>query len=171
MKGMVHLYTGSGKGKTSSALGLAIRALGAGYKVFMAQFLKAEGSCEFNVLRELENIDYRQYGRGYFIDKTNLSLEDIDIIKEGLKEISNVLKKGKYDLIIFDEIVVALKLGAISFYDLIKVLENRDSSMEIVLTGRGAGSELVEYADLVTEMKNIKHYHSDGVEARKGIEY
>jgi cob(I)alamin adenosyltransferase len=168
-KGCVQVYTGSGKGKTTAAIGLAVRAMGAGIKVFFAQFLKSGDYSEIQILRNLENITCRQYGVGGFITRTPSS-EDIAAARLGVDDAARAMKSGDYGVVILDEANVACNLGLISKEELMSLVNERPPAAELVLTGRGAPPELIEAADLVTEMREIKHYFNSGVKARKGIE-
>ncbi|ADQ15616.1 cob(I)yrinic acid a,c-diamide adenosyltransferase [Halanaerobium hydrogeniformans] len=169
MKAMVHVYTGCGKGKTTAALGLALRAIGADKKVFVAQFVKGMQYSELKSISKIENIGLKQYGHNYFI-KGKSSKKDKTAARQGLKEVEELLEKGEYDLIILDEANIAVHYNLFSVGELITVLEKSRENIEIVITGRYAAEELIEYADLVTEMKEIKHYFKKGIKARKGIE-
>lgn len=169
MKAMVHVYTGCGKGKTTAALGLALRAVGADKKVFIAQFVKGMDYSELKSISKIENIDLKQYGHNYFI-KGKSTEKDIKAARAGLKEIEKLLINGEYDLIILDEANIAVHYQLFSVGELISCLEKSQENIEIVITGRYAAEELIEYADLVTEMKEIKHYFKKGIKARKGIE-
>ena len=170
MKGYVHIYTGDGKGKTTAALGLALRAAGAGLKVFFAQFLKSGTYSELKALERFSDlIKVRQYGRGCFISGMP-EKEDIEYAKKGLNEVKEIISSGKYDLVVLDEINIAVYFGLISLDELLEVIRQRPAHVELVLTGRRADPKLIEEADLVTEMKEIKHYYKKGVVARLGIE-
>ncbi len=170
MKGYVQVYTGDGKGKTTAAIGLAIRAAGAGFKVFFAQFLKSGEYSEHKALERFSDlIEVRQYGRGCFIKGTP-EKEDIEAAKRGLLEIREVVNSGKYRLVILDEANIAVYYGLIEVDDLLDIIRNRPDHVEIVITGRKADPRIIEEADLVTEMKEIKHYYKKGVLAREGIE-
>jgi cob(I)alamin adenosyltransferase len=168
-KGCVQVYTGSGKGKTTAAIGLAVRALGAGIRVFFAQFLKAGDYSEIQILRNLDNMTCRQYGVGGFIARTP-SNEDIASARLGVGDAIEAMKSGGYGVVILDEANVARNLGLISQEELMSLVRERPPEVELVLTGRGAPPELIAAADLVTEMREIKHYFNAGVKARKGIE-
>ncbi len=171
MQGQIQIYTGNGKGKTTAAMGLSIRAIGAGKKVFFAQFVKSQIYSEISFCNKyLPNIKTRQYGRDCFIYK-DPTQEDIDAALAGLKEVSEIIESGKYDLIVLDEANIALYYNLFSVGELIGVIKNKPKSTEIVITGRYAPPELIEIADLVTEMKEVKHYYQQGVEAREGIEF
>ena len=170
MKGYVQVYTGDGKGKTTAALGLAIRAAGTGYRVFIGQFIKGMFYSELNSLERFsDQITLRQYGRDCFISREP-SREDINLARNGLAEMSQILARGDHQLVILDEANIALYYRLFSFDELWQAIANRHPSVEVVITGRRAPPELIEKADLVTEMKEIKHYYSSGIEARDGIE-
>ncbi len=171
MKGFVHVYTGNGKGKTTAALGLAVRAAGAGKKVFFAQFVKGLDYAEIDAVRRyLPTIVIRQYGQGCFIVEMPTQ-SDIDAARNGLKEVTELLASGEYDVMVLDEACIALYYNLFSVTELLESLNKRRAETEVIVTGRYAPAELIEAADLVTEMKEIKHYYTSGVEARKGIEY
>jgi cob(I)alamin adenosyltransferase len=171
MQGYIQVYCGNGKGKTTAALGLALRAAGAGKKVFFAQFIKGKKYSEFKALQKLiSNITLKQYGRGCFI--VNLPTdEDIAAVRNGLFDVISILKTGKYDIVILDEANIAVYYDLFSVDDLIEAILNKKNNTEIIITGRYAHEKLIEIADIVTEMKEIKHYYNKGVIARKGIEY
>ena len=170
MQGFVQVYTGDGKGKTTAALGLAIRAAGAGLKVYIGQFIKNAEYSELTVLQRLaENITIEQFGQGCCL-LTAPSQADIDAARRALAEISRVLASGAYDLVIADEANVAVALQLISEKELLGLIECRPPQVELVLTGRGAPPSVLERADLVTEMRLVKHYYDRGILARRGIE-
>ncbi len=170
MKGYIQVYTGDGKGKTTAAFGLALRATGAGLKTYIAQFVKGMKYSELNAIKKFDDsITLKQYGRGYFI-KRKPKQEDIDIAQHGFEEIRQIVKSEKYDLIILDEINIAISYNLIDEDDLIELMENKPSGIELVITGRYASPNVIEKADLVTEMKEVKHYYQKGVVARVGIE-
>ncbi|WP_073477306.1 cob(I)yrinic acid a,c-diamide adenosyltransferase [Desulfatibacillum alkenivorans] len=169
-KGYVQVYTGEGKGKTTAALGLCVRAAGAGFKVYVAQFIKMGDYSEIKALKRFDDlITVKQYGLGRFI-KGKPAQEDIDTAQAGLKEAKAALVSGEYDLVVLEEGNVAVTCGLFSIDDLMKVVELRPPTTELLITGRGAHERLIEAADLVTEMREIKHYYKQGVQARIGIE-
>jgi cob(I)alamin adenosyltransferase len=168
-KGYVQVYTGDGKGKTTASLGVCLRALAHGMKVFYAQFIKDGSSGEFEALKHFESFTHKAYGRGRFI-KGSPADEDIEIAKQGLKECAEAVSSGDYGLVVLDEAIPALSSGLFDLEDALKILSNKHPKTEIILTGRYAPPELLKAADLVTEMKEIKHYWKKGVPARKGIE-
>jgi cob(I)alamin adenosyltransferase len=168
-KGYVQVYTGNGKGKTTASLGVCLRALAHGMKVFYAQFIKDGVSGEFDALKRFDIFTHRAYGRGRFLKGTP-GKEDIELAREGLKECMEAASSGEYGLVVLDEANPALSSGLFELDDLMRVLSERHPRTEIIVTGRYAPGELLEAADLVTEMKEIKHYWQKGVPARKGIE-
>jgi cob(I)alamin adenosyltransferase len=170
MKGYVHVYTGNGKGKTTAALGLAIRAAGAGLNVYIAQFIKHGESSEIKALNRLsDKITIEQFGRGRFI-RGRPSEKDLAAARSGLNQIKKILKAGKHAVVILDEANVAVSLNLFSENELLEIIDPRPDNVEIIITGRAAGPRIIEAADLVTEMKEIKHYFKSGVKARVGIE-
>jgi len=166
----IHVYTGDGKGKTTAVLGLTLRAAGAGWRVLFAQFLKHGEFSEIKALKKLgEQVTIRQYGSGRFL-KGRPSEKEKEMALAGLSEIMQVMEEGKYDLIVLDEINVAVHFGLIPLKSVMSLLEKRPQDVELILTGRWASKEIMERADLVTEVRMIKHYFSKGVPAREGIE-
>ena len=170
MKGYVQVYTGSGKGKTTASLGLALRAAGAGLKVFIAQFVKGMDYSELHVIGKLSQwITLKQYGRDCFIVRKPKQA-DIDSAREGLAAVKAAMASGDYDLIILDEANIATYYELFSVDELLELIASRPEKVELVITGRKADPRIIEAADLVTEMREVKHYYEKGVEARKGIE-
>ncbi len=170
MKGYIQVYTGDGKGKTTAAIGLSIRAAGAGLKVFIGQFIKMGEYSELKALKRFVNqITIEQFGLGRFIKGTP-SNSDIEAARKGLETIKTNLFSGKYDVVVMEEANVAVKLGLLSVDDLLDLMASKPESVELVITGRQADIKIIEKADLVTEMKEIKHYFHKGVTARTGIE-
>ena len=170
MKGYVHVYTGNGKGKTTAAIGLAIRAAGAGMRVFIAQFVKGMHYSELDALdRYADRITLKQYGRECFIEKEPEE-EDIQAARQGLEEVKGILASGDYQMVILDEANIATHYNLFSPDELIEVVRSKPEAVELVITGRNADPKVVALADLVTEMKEIKHYYNRGVQARAGIE-
>ena len=170
--GMVHVYTGNGKGKTTASLGLGMRAAGHGFRVLMIQFMKGDIKYgELEAAKHIPGFEIMQFGRPDFVDKKNPAQIDIDLAKKGLEHARKVVKEGNIDLLILDEIIVAVEWNLITAKDVVKLVKSRPEDMEIVLTGRYAPPEFIELADTVTEMTEIKHPFTDGVMARKGVEY
>ncbi len=170
-KGYIHIYTGNGKGKTTSSIGLALRAVGAGKKVYFGQFMKQGNYSEIKMLKErFPEITVEQFGDRAFVHNYNPTETQKNLAKEGFEKIIDIILKGEYDLIIFDEICVAIFMEIIDLEQFLNILNNRNNNTEIVLTGRYAHKELIDIADLVTEMTEVKHYYKNGVMAREGIE-
>jgi len=170
MKGYVQVYTGNGKGKTTAAIGLAIRAAGANLKVIIGQFVKGMHYSELDSLKRFEDlITIKQFGRDCFIyhDPTE---EDIKVARDGFAEAREIVMSAKYDLVILDEINIALYYALFPVEDVLDLIKKKPSNVELVLTGRYAPKQIIDAADLVTEMKEIKHYYQEGVVAREGIE-
>lgn len=168
-KGFVQVYTGNGKGKTTAALGLALRAAASWKKVFIGQFVKGMHYSELDIIQNIENIELKQYGADCFIYKEPTE-NDIKIARDGLAEMADILKSGKYDVVIMDEACIALYYRLFSFEELWNAVSQRAEHVEVIITGRYAPDILIEKADLVTEMKEIKHYYTKGIQARTGIE-
>lgn len=168
-KGYIHLYTGDGKGKTTAAIGLAVRAAGAGKKVLIAQFAKGMYYSELNSLKKIPEIEVRQYGLRSFI-RGEPTREDIEAALKGFEEVAEFIRNNMYDLVILDEICIAVHFKLLDKQEVLTLLNDKPEEMEIVLTGRRAPDEFFGVAGLVTEMKEIKHYFKKGVNSRKGIE-
>ena len=170
MKGYVQVYTGDGKGKTTAALGLALRAAGAGFKIFIAQFLKKGDYSEIKALtRYADFVTVEQFGLGRFI-KGVPATADIQAAAKGLEKIKAVMTAGLHQMVVLDEANVAVSCGLFPVKALLKIIEQKPDSMELVITGRGALPEIIDRADLVSEVQSIKHYFKNGVQARIGIE-
>ena len=175
-KGFIHIYTGDGKGKTTAALGLALRALGAGKKVAIIQFMKKPSSSEHKAIKKYKlPILIESYGIGYYKilgDKKPKSAHKL-AAQKALERAREIITSQKYDLIILDEFNVVISFGLIDIDDVIKMLmaDGKQLTAEIILTGRKADPKLKKLADLVTVMKKVKHYYDTGIKARKGIEY
>lgn len=168
-KGYVQVYTGNGKGKTTAALGLCVRAVCAGKRVFFGQFVKGMKYSETKAVEYLPNFEMEQLGLNCFIEKAPTQA-DIDAAQAGLNRMREIIASGAYDLVVLDEVHIAIYFQLIDTSDVLEMLANRPEHVEVVCTGRYAPQELIDIADLVTEMKAIKHYYTQGVMARKGIE-
>ena len=169
-KGCVQIYTGNGKGKSSAALGLALRAVGAGLKVFIGQFAKGSPCSEHEAIAKFAPaIRVKQFGKECFI-RRNPDDDDIRLAKKGFSEIRKIVSSRKYDLVILDEITIANKYGLLEVDDVLDLIKTKPATVELVLTGRNADKRLIKAADLVTEMREIKHYYKEGLPARVGIE-
>jgi cob(I)alamin adenosyltransferase len=172
MTGYVHVYTGDGKGKTTAALGLAFRAAGRGYKTFIAQFLKGRPTGEVESARKLAPlVVIERFGReGFITIKDGLEDEDLARASAGLARARKAMLSGEYRIIVLDEVNTAVHFKILPEADVLEFLDDRPAGVEIVLTGRYAPDSFVARADLVTEMKSVKHYYDRGVKAREGIE-
>jgi len=171
-RGLVQVYTGNGKGKTSAAFGLALRAVGRGLKVFIIQFIKGGFDYgELYVVNKLPNLTLKAFGRGKFVTEKPAGKEDVALASEALALAEEAVRSGRYDVVILDELSVALSLNLIDLEKVLKLIKEKPKHVELVLTGRDAPEEIVEVADLVTEMKEVKHPFKKGFPARKGIEY
>ena len=171
-KGLVQVYTGDGKGKTSAAFGLALRAAGRGLRVFVIQFIKGGFDYgELYAVKQLPNLELKAFGQGKFVTQVPPSQKDIALAKEAMALARRVVEKGEYDVVILDEVNVAIHLGLLSLEEVLKLVRAKPKNVELVLTGRNAPKEIVEVADLVTEMREVKHPYAKGVKPRKGIEY
>ena len=170
MKGYVQVYTGDGKGKTTAALGLAMRAFGAGLNVYIAQFVKGMKYSEQETFKVLSgHLKVKQYGRGCFI-KGKPADDDVKAAREGLKEVRDIMLSGKYQVLILDEANIATYYNLFSVDDLLDLIKEKPENIELIITGRRADPRIIEAADLVTEMKEVKHYYQNGIMARDGIE-
>lgn len=172
-QGLVQVYTGNGKGKTTAALGLALRAVGHGLRVIMFQFLK--GNIAYGELHSVKKLDpllkIVPCGRDCFVKRHEPDPEDVCLAREGLEKVNRVLRgEDDYDIVILDEVNCAVDFGLLSAEEVLRCIEQRREDIEVVLTGRGAHPKLLEKADLVTEMTEIKHYYKKGIDARIGIE-
>ncbi|MBC2711477.1 MAG: cob(I)yrinic acid a,c-diamide adenosyltransferase [Desulfosarcina sp.] len=168
--GYVQVYTGDGKGKTTAALGLALRAAGAGLKVYIAQFIKSGDYSEIKALsRYADRIIVQQFGLGRFI-KGKPSSEDVAAARKGLQAIRSALSSGHYQVVIMEEGNVAAMCGLFPADEILAIMSEKPGNVELVITGRGADARVIDKADLVTEMKAVKHYYHAGVAARTGIE-
>jgi len=170
MKGYVQVYTGDGKGKTTAAIGLAVRAVGAGLRVFIGQFVKG---MEYSELKALERFApqllVRQYGRKSFVHNKPTD-EDFRLAREGYEDIRRAINSQQYDLVVLDEANIAVYFSLLTVEDLLALIDGKPDAVELVFTGRKADPRLLERADLVTEMKEVKHYYQKGIVARDGIE-
>ena len=169
--GFIHVYTGHGKGKTTAALGLGLRAVGAGMYVYMIQFMKGRRYSELDAVEHLHHFTIVQYGRDEFVSKENPEQIDIDLAQQGFTHAQQIISSNKYDMVILDEINVAVDYHLIPLNDLLELINKKPTRLELVLTGRHAHPEVVKNADVVTEMLEIKHPYQQGVLARKGIDY
>jgi len=169
-RGCVHIYTGNGKGKTTAALGLCLRAVGAGFRVYIAQFMKTGPYSELKALKRLgPQVTVEQFGTGRFV-RGKPSEEDRQAALQGFEAAKIALASGDYQMVILDESMVALQQGLLSREQILCWLDMRPAAVELVLTGRHAPPEIIAQVDLVTDMRVVKHYYQNGVTARVGIE-
>jgi cob(I)alamin adenosyltransferase len=171
-KGLIQVYTGNGKGKTTAALGLALRAVGHGLKVLIVQFMK--GNAEYGELESARKLSpyltIKPYGRKVFISETKPDAIDIQLALKGFSLAKTAVENKEFDIVILDEINLAVDYGLIPLSELLQLIDAKPTTVELILTGRNARPEIIEKADLVTEMMDRKHYSNKGVSARKGIE-
>lgn len=171
-QGLVEIFTGDGKGKTSAALGVALRALGHNLRVHIIFFMKGNYPySERQILARLPNISFNSFGQNYFVDPNNVKPEEKEQAKKGLDKAHEVIHSGNYDVVILDEINVAVGWKLLEISEVLQLIKNKPKSLELILTGRYADPRLIEVADLVTEMVRVKHPYDRGIKARRGIDY
>ncbi len=172
MRGLVEVFTGNGRGKTTAALGVALRALGHGLRVCVIYFMKGDFPYgEQKALSQLANLSFTRFGREGFIEPTNLKPEDSEQAAQALRAARQAVLDGKYDLVVLDEVNLAVAWKLVDVADVIELIKQKPDNVEIILTGRYADNKLIELADLVTEMVEVKHPYTEGVLARRGIDY
>ena len=169
--GLIHVYTGNGKGKTTAAIGLGIRALGNGLKVLMIQFMKGRRYSELDALEQVKDFTVVQFGRDEFVSKKNPEKIDIDLAQKGISYAREVLQKNLFDVVILDEINVAVDFQLIALDEVLNLLKLKPKTMELILTGRYAPPELIKHADVVSEVLEIKHPYQKWIQSRKGIDW
>jgi len=167
---MIQVYTGNGKGKSTAAFGLVLRAVGAGLKVYILQFAKKGCFSEIRALKQFKNVKICQFGSACFI-KGKPTDKDIKLARQGLAKIKEIINNNKYNVVVLDEINNILNLGILKPKEIKDALKLARSRKEFILTGRNAPREIIEFADLVSEIKEIKHYYRKGQKAREGIEF
>jgi len=170
-KGIVQVYTGNGKGKTTAAIGQAMRAAGHGWKVAMIQFMKGREYGELKSTRSVDGFLIEQYGRDEFVDPRNPAQVDIDYALKGWERAMELVSGGDVDLLILDEINVAVSFGLIPVEKVVEFIKSKPVQLDVILTGRYAPEEVLALADTITEMKEVRHHYNSGVKAREGIEY
>ena len=171
-KGLVQVFTGEGKGKTTAAVGAVIRALGYGLKVFIVYFMKGSYSYEErNILSKLPNVTMASFGSLEFVDPANVKPEEKEQARQALAAAREAMLSGSYDLVVLDEVNLAAAWKLVELDDVIKLIGDKPQNVDLILTGRQADTRLIKLADLVTEMLKIKHLHDEGIMARKGIDY
>jgi cob(I)alamin adenosyltransferase len=167
--GLVHVYTGDGKGKTTAALGMCARAVGHGYRALIVQFMKTSGTYGENFLR-LPGLKVIASGHDCLVFSDKITQADLDKAAEGLGIAAQALRSGDYRIVVLDEVSVALKFGLVQLGEVIKAIEGRSPGVEVVVTGRYAPPELLDIADYVTEMRAVKHPYQKGITSRKGVD-
>jgi cob(I)alamin adenosyltransferase len=171
-KGLVIVITGNGKGKTTSAFGQALRAVGQGYQVFIVQFMKGRKYGEFKAVKKyLSAITVRLSGLDSFVMRGNPAPVDIELARKGLQAAQKAIGSGKYDMVILDEINVALDFKLIDLKEVTDLIKNKPEGLDLILTGRYAAKEIIKLADTVSEVKEVKHHYNAGIKDRAGIEY
>jgi cob(I)alamin adenosyltransferase len=171
-KGLVEVFTGNGRGKTSAALGVVLRALGHDFRVCIIHFMKGNYPYgEQKTLASLPDVTVAVFGRLSFVDPKNIQDEDRKEAKKAIEAAGEAMLSGNYDLVVLDEVNVASAWGLVGIEEVIELIEDKPEKVELILTGRYADERLVELADLVTEMVAIKHPYEQGIEARPGLDY
>ncbi len=171
-KGLVQIFTGNGKGKTTAALGAILRAAGHGLRILIVFFMKGDYSYgEYSTLARLPNVDFTSFGFRHLTDPANIKPEEIEQARLALAAAREGVLSGNYDLVVLDEVNVALNFKLLELEDVIQLIKDKPYHVELILTGRYANARLIEMADLVTEMVKVKHPFDKGIKARKGIEY
>ncbi len=169
--GTIQLYTGNGKGKTTAALGAALRAVGHGKRAVMVQFMKGRIYGELEAAKALEGFVIEQYGRDEFVDQKRPDPIDVELAERGWRRALELAQDESLDMLILDEINVAVAFGLVALDDVLDLMRHKPRRLELILTGRYAPAEMIDLADTVTEMQEIKHHYARGVQARKGVEY
>jgi cob(I)alamin adenosyltransferase len=171
-RGLVQVFTGNGKGKTTAALGTVLRATGHGHSVFIIFFMKGDYAYgEYEALSRLPGVEFVTYGFRRLTDPTNIRPEEREQARQAMEKAREAVTGGRYDLVVLDEINVAVGFGLIEMEEVLRLVEDKPPDVELILTGRYADNRLLEVADLVTEMVKVKHPFDEGVRARKGIEF
>jgi len=171
-KGLVQIFTGDGKGKTSAALGAVIRALGQGLRIYIVFFMKGDYPYgERRILSELPNVTMVSFGSLEFVDPTNVKPEEIEQARQALAAAREAMLSGSYDLVVLDEVNIAVAWKLVELDEVIRLISDKPQNVELILTGRKADTKLIQLADLVTEMLKIKHPYDKGITSRRGIEY
>jgi cob(I)alamin adenosyltransferase len=170
-KGYVQIYTGDGKGKTTAALGLALRAAGYGMHTYIGQFIKGRPYGELEALSDHPCITIEQYGDVHHVQRKEITPEHVARVRRGLERVREAMHSGQYDLVVLDEVNVVLWFKLLRVEEVLALLDDRPLNVEVILTGRRAPQQLIDRADLVTEMREVKHYYQQGVMARQGIEW
>ena len=169
-KGYIQIYTGDGKGKTTAAMGLALRAAGRGLRTYVAQFMKGQSYGELKSIQLIPEIEIEQFGKDTFIHVDQATSQDIRMAKNGLKKTRQKMLSQEFNIVVLDEINMAIYFKLLAVSEVLDFISSKPKNIELILTGRKAPEELINRADLVTEMREIKHYYSKGIDARDGIE-
>ncbi|OQX56265.1 MAG: cob(I)yrinic acid a,c-diamide adenosyltransferase [Candidatus Cloacimonas sp. 4484_209] len=170
--GLIQVFTGDGKGKTTAALGEALRACGHNFKVLVVQFMKGQIKYgEVRIASKVPNLTLKQFGLPTFVKKGAPSKEDLRLAHKGLEFAKSAIMSKKYDMVILDEVNVAIDYGLIKLEDVLKILKEKPKGIEIIITGRYAPKEIIEMADLVSRIEEVKHPYQKGILARKGVEW
>jgi cob(I)alamin adenosyltransferase len=171
-KGLVQIFTGNGKGKTTAALGTVLRAAGHGLKTLVVFFMKGDYAYgEYETLSRLPNVETTSFGFRQLTDPANIKPEEIEQARQALAAAREAVLSGKYDLVVLDEVNVALGFNLLELEEVARLIQDKPPGVELILTGRYADNRLIEMADLATEMVKLKHPFDQGIKARKGIEY
>ncbi len=171
-KGLVQIFTGDGKGKTSTALGVVLRASGHGLRVFIVTFMKGDYPYgEWNTLAKLPNVNITRFGLKTFTDPANIKPEERKQAKQALSVVRTAMLSGNYDLVVLDEVNIAVAWKLVKLDEVVRLIRDKPPNVELILTGRHADKKLIELADLVTEMVKVKHPYDKGIMARQGIDY
>src|SRR4051812_18382805 len=170
-QGVLMLVTGPGKGKTTSAFGQALRAHGHGFKIAIVQFMKGRIYGELDTLRSLSNVEVWQFGRVAFVDKKNPDPRDRELARQGLDKAWEIVRGGRHDLLILDEINVVADFGLVPVEEVLELAKSRPRWMDMIWTGRSAPASMMDLADTVSEVRDIKHHYTKGIESRAGMEY
>jgi len=171
-RGLIHVYTGDGKGKTTAALGLALRAAGHGWRTYVGQFMKGREYGELDAARLLgDSLTIEQYGKPTFVHADEVSAEDVRLAQEGLARAGEAMSSGAYDIVVLDEINVALFFKLLTVEDVLELIQDKPDDVELVLTGRRVPDEILARADYVTVMQEARHPYRQGILAREGIEF
>ena len=170
--GLVEIFTGNGRGKTSAALGVVLRALGHGLKAHIIYFMKGDYPYgERNTLALLPNVSFESYGHEHFIDPQDVKEEEREQARQALAAARGAISSGDFDLVVLDEVNLAVAWKLLEVEEVLKLIDERPQNVELILTGRHADERLIQKADLVTEMVEVKHPFRRGIKARKGIDY
>ena len=169
-KGFVRLYTGTGQGKTTAAFGLLMRVLGSGRTAYVGQFVKNQQYNETHITRYCKGVEIEQLGLGCFLDRPPTQ-DDRRAAQAALAHVAQIMRNGSHDLVILDEITIAIQYGLVTAGEVIDAIKQRDSHVEVVMTGRHTPPQLVDFADLVTEMREVKHYYRQGILSRPGFDH